>query len=425
MGMTITLKTLIKNVILAALLVTIACILVYAQAGGTGKAVKTGVEVIVKGKLPTGKTLNQLPKRKSSPQRLYNYSAKTEQTIRASIAEGTFGRQPQIVNLLQTATPENGNHNLIIVQDSPALTALIKLRDETKFYQPEIDQGYRLLQKLDEVQQLTPAVLADIQADIAALHNNSLQQFLTESLQRGDIAAMRQDLTDYYLLNGKDMAQSSYEYLMRHPHKPTLALRRLLRQPLVDKELQQAAANLLQKNLSTPAEKEEAWKIIKQMVEQFQSRVQIVNHSLNLTERLSYYEYKAQELEDFIALNGRRPKWNTPNKEEAKLYKELEWIFLHTDKLYVEELQQAYKKVLDLWNAHTPKYLSYEETIEAFEDFVAKTGRAYPRNYRNSPEKENVPDTEAQLYDDLAHWQLERPEIISTLTQIRQKYGVK
>ena len=76
-----------------------------------------------------------------------------------------------------------------------------------------------------------------------------------------------------------------------------------------------------------------------------------------------------------------------------------------------------------MWESAAPTYLTREDTVALFDEFVKTTGRIYPRSLRDEPmEGETTFSREAELWTNLSYWRVEDPSISGDLAKVYGKY---
>ncbi len=305
-----------------------------------------------------------------------------------------------------------------IVRDSAETEALVLLRQEQLYYTAEIATAQNLRRKLLQISELTPQNVTQLQNGINGLNSNTLQEYLTDSLQTGDMSSFYRDLTDYYALDGNPV-QAAYNYSLRHPHKPNLWMRRLMRNPLVGKKLQQQAGALLNKDYSTPQEQQNLLTTLQYMQSEYETGLRTIYASESICSKIAFYRQTTQALSDFIAANGRRPKHNTADPAEKKLMQDIEFALTVTEPAQAEPFAGELKNLKELWDANETTPWPLEKTISALEHFLQTTDLFYPRSLLETP---NLSDQEIALYDNLDYWLSKQPTIHATIMTLQNKY---
>ena len=230
------------------------------------------------------------------------------------------------------------------------------------------------------------------------------------------------DLREYFNLD-EPVEIAAFNYTLRHPHQQILMTRRLLNNPLVDEEVKQPFRNFLSKSKIKPEEFPAFQTAIANVYNQYKQRIAVAKESDIIQAQAKYYEKLIDRLDNFITTQGRIPKWNTTNPQELQLFDEIEWVQHHRQDNQFEPLV-SYQKTLDLTlEKAKPVYLTRQETLELFEDFVKTTNRLYPRSLRDKPKAGDIPfQREEELWDNLSYWRVEDSSLFQDITKIYEKH---
>lgn len=405
-----------KNFIQAAVLISLGSLTalpLYAQ--GKEKAVEQGVQAITKG---TESVMRFSPS-------LYTWPAVTFQEVQQGVIEGVFEAHPRAQVSQPKTTTNTGTKaampkRFILVKQDPQISTLYQIRDERKHYKPEISRVRALSDQLNKVTQLTPEVQAELEKAIHSLPDERLRLNLQNTLQQGDVASCRQDLLDYYGLNGSP-AKSSYRYLLRHPRQAALPLQSWLYSPLIDTELKQAARDLLSSKRLDETSRDELHTLLTQMHEQYVSRLRSAHQNTLLQHQVEFLQETRAKLEDFIAKNGHRPTSNTLDKAEMELLQDISWAQVHGDKAITKSMRRELDAINQLWEKNPPDIWSYEETLAVYEEYVSQTGEGMVPSLQLNP---NLSPKGIKLGNSLMYWLFENPGISTTIMLIRNKYEI-
>lgn len=322
--------------------------------------------------------------------------------IRETVSANTFGATEltPLSEAMAASMPE-----IFFIQDTVESKTLFVLKEEADFYQPEIDAGRQLRMDLLKVETLSEPAKAELQKSVAALHSNTLEGLLTSHLQTGDLQAFYQDLTEYYALDG-DEVNTAYNYLLRHPHKPTLWVRRMLRNPLVDRRLQKQVTKFLSYNHIAAEDQPLLLTTLQRIQQQAEHRVNQARTSDIIRARHQFITDTKNDLEKFIAQKGIRPNRNTLDPMELDLAKKIDWVLAVMPSMAsFEPLASDLAALKKVWQENAPKHLSYEETIAQAKDFVKQTGYL-PRPLREAADQSAE---EIELYNNIQYWLFTKP----------------
>jgi hypothetical protein len=293
------------------------------------------------------------------------------------------------------------------------------LHTEQSFYRPEIELAQTLRQRLLQIDGLTQETRAELQEIINSFPGNTLQEILTTALEQNDLSSFYRDLTDYYMLDGNPV-QAAYNYSLRHPHKPNLWTRRLLRNPLVESSLRKDMGHLLSKEELNPQERGWLWQTLTQMQAQYESNLRRIYASDGVQDRLAFYDRTTNALEDFIRQNGRVPKRNTLDPAERELYNDIIFALSVTASAKPEPYAGKLNQLQTVWDANQPNWWTMEETLQRFENFLKKHPLDYPQSVQENP---HVSAEETELLENIEHWFVDGPgSFLTKINDLRRQY---
>lgn len=393
------------------------------------------VSVHADGKIKGVKALFEAPRVYRGTVQRYTFDPVVTANIRAGIADGRFERQVSDAMLQYSPIPAPvvlGHTHQEISRSLHVLVAAVPLEKEVlaathqehQFYMPEMIDAQELhdlvmaLPKLDDESALVIA-----SSILTNVKNHTLQTYLLQSLSRQDLAMLDKDLTEYFCL-GKPFEIAAFNYTLRHPHQQVLMMRRLLNNPLVDEEVKRPVRAFLHKNKIKPEEFPAFQQAISNLQTQYSERLKAVQESNIIQTQVAYYTKLLERLKNFIVRHdGRRPEWNTKDPEEFQLFEEIEWVQQSQDRNLFEPLSSYHKALNWMWESAAPTYLTREDTVALFDEFVKTTGRIYPRSLRDEPmEGETTFSREAELWTNLSYWRVEDPSISGDLAKVYGKY---
>lgn len=411
---------------IAALAVCISCAVTAFAAPGNGKVAKNTAQAITK-----------VPRAARGVNQRFNLPPATTARIRQAIDAGQLERTVNTEVLQHNTvpapivlgnTPREISFSLRQMVASTPLEkeVLIAQIEEEKFYAPELNAARALHNLIYEIKTLDEDAIEAIRTSVLKeIKNHSLQTYLLKDLTILDLYMFDLDLTEYFSLD-KSVEISAFNYTLRHPHQQTLMMRRLLNNPLVDEEVKQPLRAFLSKSKIKPAEFPAFQEAIANVYSQYYERIAAVKESDVIQTQAQYYAKLIDRLGDFIAShNGRRPKWNTADPREYQLFDEIEWVQQNESRNQFDPLLSYYKALNMVWDSAAPVYLSQEETIALFDEFVKTTRRIYPRSLRDKPKPDEVLfPREEELWDNLSYWRVKDGSIFPKLSAIYTKYGI-
>lgn len=413
----------------AALAVCMSCAVAAAAApGGNGKTVKKIAQAIT----------TKVPRTTRGTVQRYSFSPKITRHIRTGIAQGRLQRTindevlqyspiPAPIVLGKNPKEIAFSYHEIVASTPFEKEVLLVNSEEAEFYEPEIAAARQLrsfllsIHNLDEeeCETITALVLQNIK-------NHSLKTYLLRSLDNRNIYMLDLDLAEYFSLD-KPVALAAFNYTLRHPHQQTLMMRRLLNNPLVDEEVKKPLLEFLSKSKIKPEEFPAFQTAISNVYQQYQDRIAAATESEIVQTQVNYYAQLLDRLGDFIASspNNRRPKWNTANPKEMNLLDEIEWVQQNEPRNQFDPLLPYQKALRLVWDSAAPTYLTQEETLKLYEEFVKETGLFYPRSLRDKLKPgETLFKQEEELWDNLSYWRVKDPHVVSyaMLDRIYHKY---
>lgn len=410
---------------MTALAVCISCAAVSFAGPGNGKSVNTA-QALLKVPRPT-RGVNQR----------FNLSPTTTARIRQAVNAGKLDRAVNAQVLQHSTvpapvvlgnTPKEISFSLrqMVAATPLEKEVLIAQIEEEKFYAPELNAAQALHNLIYEIKTLDEdAAEALVSSVLKEIKNHSLQTYLLKDLATLDLYMFDLDLTEYFSLE-KPIEISAFNYTLRHPHQQTLMMRRLLNNPLIDEEVKQPLRAFLSKSKIKPAEFPAFQEAIANVYSQYRERIAAVKESDIIQTQAQYYAKLIDRLGDFIASHGgRRPKWNTADPAEYQLFDEIEWVQQNEATNRFDPLLSYYKALNMVWESAAPTYLSQEETVALFDEFVKTTRRIYPRSLRDKPTPgEKLFPREEELWDNLSYWRIKDGTIFPKLSAIYTKYGI-
>lgn len=334
------------------------------------------------GKKPGAHNTTHLTKTKKGKSRprtnatYYKWPKTMSREISTHIGNGTFGQTIQLEKTVQRAAH---SHYQNFISYPLEMETLHFVNQENAFYEPEINTARLLYKDIRGIRLLTTDLRTHLQDQINTLNDQSLQNILSSDLQSGNLHQMAQDVSDYYALDG-DMVRSSYNYLLRYPHNPSLPYRRALRNPLIDPSLRATAARFLEKATLNGDDQALLHDILDQMHIQRLARTKAAKEVSDplITASLDFYQNTTQALEHFIHTNNRLPKSSATTPEEAQLYQDIaEARHRQESAAAPQEILRAHERLEEVWRngEYQADLVSYQRTYQSLQKFVAANGR--------------------------------------------------
>ena len=317
--------------------------------------------------------------------------------ITSSINTANFGPK-NLTKLVQAqADKAQRTHFLQQMENSVEIQAVTLLQQEQSWYQPEIDFGKILRDEIRQTQQLSPERRTLLRSRLNGLNSNSLKGILKPLLHEGKLRQMEIEIADYYGLTA-DPVQSSYDFLLRHPHKPTLHLRRLLRNPLIDPALQEELCRFLEMSRISEKDKPHLLELLKQAESQYQERLLTAQQTGDAIQQIreKFYRQTTQDLQHFVDEHNRLPKENSQDAVERQLHNDASYLRYHRDELSsTPQIQQEYQDLKAVWTNGEIKVdlIFYQATQQSLHQFID--------THKRRPKWNTLDPEEFQLYQDI------------------------
>ncbi len=396
-------------------------------AGPIGKSTKKAVEGLFEApRLYRGKIQH------------YTFPKATVARIQAGVAEGKLDRKVNQAQARAVSAVEETHAPIVLGHNSPDIThslqmliahtplekeVLIAQQNEENFYKEEIENAKQLQLILSSLHYIgkeeTMAIASTI---VQTIKNHALQTYMLEALMAKDVYTMNKDLSDYFCLN-KPFHLCAFNYTVRHPRQQILMMRRLLNNPLVDENAKMRVRAFLAKPQITLEDSPAFLEAIDQLYTQYHQRLLVARESEIIQMQIAYYAKLLDRLNAFLVRKERIPKWNTTDPEEKLLFDELEWVKLNQDRNTFEPIASYQQAIESTLRNAAPVYLTQEETVALFDEFVKVTHRIYPRSLRDLPNEGDIPFAqEEELWDNLSYWRIRDSSINGKLAEVYKKY---
>lgn len=355
---------------------------------------------------------------------------------------------PQLAPKVSGAVARNGYKFSVGLTRTPAKQIL------NKHYQfvLESNRAAQLYKQL-RLPQISPAqIRQEIEQTIV---NNTLRTSLLENLDRGDIAAMEQDLSQYFLLDPQNMsfAQAANRYLQNHPHKPTWRLREAIQfggknsvePPLLHdlNELSTQAASVkntmtvdeTQKLFSLYHRADELNAVIKAYIAQdthtaqetsafldtlqemqalYEELLAFARNSYSVQSTIQIYQKLLEDVEAVVAKHHRLPLITDPEERELALL--FEPLVFHTLANQFEEIIPILTKLYELTEKYPANRFSEREAFFHIENFYNKHG-FLPRSVQ-SRDFFDARTQEALLFEALTYWTQNSPAFVQKINKL-------
>lgn len=345
---------------------------------------------------------------------------------------------PQLAPKISSAVARNGYKFAVGLSNTPAKQILNKHYQFTLEYQ----RAAQLYKQIRLPQPDAAQIRLGIERNIV---NNTLRTSLLKNLERGNIAGMEQDLSQYFLLDEQGaispqaFAEGTNGYLLNHPHKPTWRLReaikfggqRSIEPPLLrdmtefspvngsikngmePEETQELLAlytradelnQLIKAHLAkeTPTEQETAAFLdaLQELHVLYQELLAFARNTHSVQNTLKIYQTLLEDVEAVVAKHHRLPQ-NT-NPEERELANAFEPLVFHNAANQFEEIIPILNKLYALTEAYPAQRFSQREAFLHIENFYTKNG-FLPRSVQ-SRDFFDTRQQEALMFEALTYW---------------------
>lgn len=372
-------------------------------AQNTGKEIATGVKAAEKVAAGVAKT---------APKVGVKVSARFKAPKLPKIYVPTFNATPNL-----TIPAVSRAH--VLTDEKVILNQVHKATLETR-------QAYTLLNTLmkDPIYYITTekgqqAGLALIDKTVT---NRSLRAFLRTDLLARDVHMLVEDLVNYYTLSHSPVlhetysmenllhldgqeafVDTSFDYLLTHPHKVNLKLRHMMQSPLVANETKGIIQHFI--NMPDPAGASGAEKTVLRgaladAYTQYARGVQKAKSADSTKETVAVYARTLTDLQEFVKANGRLPKWNTSDSNELMLYTRTDMLLQDDRANHFEPVEKLSAQIKALFAEYAPVYPSEQETLKQLKTFINKSHR-FPQARPGNP---GVSEEEANLNEAVMYW---------------------
>ena len=229
--------------------------------------------------------------------------------------------------------------------------------------------------------------------------NNSLKNFLFQSLSNKNYNQFLRDLANYYSLSVKFMssyelrfisnqdvrevfAQTALDYMKMHPHKMNLKLREIMKSPLVDEEIKSSLRSFISQNQLLPQHESRLLTVLREAYKQHSYGLVSFRTQEDIQATIEIYRNTLKELESFIKRYNRSPRWNAPNPER-RLYNKLFLMTQYNTANHFKQVNPYIIQIQQLLDQYPSIRLSAKETLDHLNIFIAKYNRL-PTNATNT-----------------------------------------
>ncbi len=381
----------IKNILVLPILVSGLCVPATAQ-------IKKALTALGK----ETKNMQTVGKMNLKRFRFPSNAAQLNQTLQQSLAAAT-----QRATLQTPALPPLPQHPYMVFAQSAAEKEFLAINNqEHQFYGPEYTAANGLLRQAHYFEmlpgKLTAQDRATLQDGLTFIQNNFLHELLENTLADGNLTQFQLELADYYTLS-KPFVEAAFSYTVRHPHKRTLHLRRLMVNPFIDAKFKQPVTYFLAAPKIHPLEYETFKEALANLYQEYKRIEQQSLQAPGIQAQQAFYDNLIDRVETFVAVEGRLPKWNTRSSAEKELYNQVDFALNNAPDFSIPALVASKNQLHMVMAKYASKPRSRQETLQAFAEFVKTTGLLYPRALTES---NTVLEGEESLFDDLMYWRM-------------------
>ncbi|MBR4682967.1 MAG: hypothetical protein IKP06_06690 [Elusimicrobiaceae bacterium] len=375
------------------------------------------------------KTLEGMGKAATSTDRI---TSKVTAGVNAGTAAGACNTQRFILPEFHLASPSNLATTL---RDSPYK----ELLNSHTHYTQHNAQAWQALKEIHtfafspRTEKGSPYLIGKLKAFVKDPY---FMQVMEQNLSAQRYETAMRDLSNFYGLSAEFIPQNlnfpqattpeqafvntTLDFLDQHPHKVSLQLREVLKNPQVRPFKKGINTYIHHSSTLTPQDRENFTDMLHEIYRIHVQSLKQAYQSTDVCVTVSFYNKALSELEDFVKAHNRRPRWDGP-LEERQLYNQL-MIITHENpfNLFAEALfpLQEINRIL----AQYPSImLSWESTLERIEAFIQQNG-FYPRSYEKTGG--NTTEEELWLLDHVKHHLHANPLLYPRLEQLKIKYNL-
>lgn len=356
--------------------------------------------------------------------------ATEQQLLNRTVRATQYAVSPLPVDL---ASP---SHLCTIVTSTPA-KQLLNLHTAYSQGQPQALQAIRQIQHYGTLR-LGEEKKGEMLEQFESFVNDPyLKKFLYQDVINEDYAALLQDLADYYNLTTEFIAsldparirtenpedvfvETTLNYLKRHPHKVTVQLREILKNPEVGPRFKNSINWIISRPPHFLEQHEENFV--------FWLRSAYREHARSLTSACQaqevrittgFYKQALEELTAFENTHHRVPRWDGP-MDERRLYNQLFVIMSDNQSNFFTEVTESIQAIQRILDAYPVITQSWEETFAQLEQFVKQHG-FYPRSYDKT--NGNTTEEELRLRDHIHYYTFKNPLRFHDIERLGEKYN--
>lgn len=345
--------------------------------------------------------------------------------------------------LAELNTMENRGHLFATIM---ALPTAKKLLNNNYTFVTEQRKGGKLLEWLETRQtvELTAAEEQDLLSQIEALceKDKKLREVLTKDFNAHNYPELMHDLAGYYSLTpkylptvpesgvmetaaGEIFAQTTVDYLMVHPGKPTLKLREMIAAPFLQgTPLLERLKDLKNAKQLTTTDVPEALNTLMEAHMVYEANLKAASTDEQVLTAVEAYRALADDLAAFIKQYEHRPFLTTSSTESALWSRMTIMLSENGVNEFGAALEQIgrIKKILA---ENKPPYWTPQETAAKLAEFVNKNNRMPNWTIAKKeimPQRLEGYDPEVLLVENMFYWRIHSRDFQESLGQIERKF---
>lgn len=299
----------------------------------------------------------------------------------------------------------------------------------TRFiYQEEVQRAselYNRIQNAGSLRTRFTTLRKDIQENIV---NHTLRKSLLTHLEAKSQSAMLQELSDYYhlapkyiptfnatMMPAETFAWNALLYLKNHPHKPTWALRHVLKTDGVDETLKDAIREFIKEDTIVADDHEVLLNLLRNAYEQYTRVLNDAAQAPSVVETVAIYKELADSLEVFTATYNRPPLWQNEGAERDLFNRVGTLLYTNQVNQFEAVIPQLERLFALTERFPTPRFTE-QETLEEITYFMAKYNQLPQSMLLREHLTSNL--NEAALYESMLYWKKQSPEFSQQLEKL-------
>lgn len=287
----------------------------------------------------------------------------------------------------------------------------------TRFaYKEEIQRASQLYNRIQNATKLGThyaALRKDIESTIV---NQTLRKSMLTHLENNRQASMLQELADYYHLAPKyiptfnatmppseTFAWNALIYMKKHPHKPTWALRHVLKTDGIEEPLKNAIRAFVKKDVIEADEQINFLNLLRAAYKQYTAVLDNAAKDDSVTETVAIYKELADALEIFTATHNRAPMGANKGEERGLFNRVGTLLYLNRSNQFEAIIPHLERLYALTERFPTPRHGSEQETLKDVIQFKEKYNRL-PQSILLREHLTSLPPQEAMLYESMLYW---------------------